>query len=139
MKTKVQHNVLTISEMTKRPNKMCAEIIDIDNIVLTEDLIRKLRASKSMFNKSTYVQILCGGVRYNVEGVDHLKNGKIQDNLDITTVLRDIERRARSERQAHKARRRSHKAIMNNKNKDRSIFGAAVLFQILSIESAILK
>ena len=81
MKTKVQHNVLTISEMTKRPNKMCAEMIDIDNIVLTEDLIRKLRASKSMFNKSTYVQILCGGVRYNVEGVDHLKNGKYRITL----------------------------------------------------------
>ena len=81
MKTKVQHNVLTISEMTKRPNKMCAETIDIDNIVLTEDLIRKLRASKSMFNKSTYVQILCGGVRYNVEGVDHLKNGKYRITL----------------------------------------------------------
>lgn len=81
MKTKVQHNVLTISEMTKRPNKMCAEIIDIDNIVLTEELIRKLRASKSMFNKSTYVQILCGGVRYNVEGVDHLKNGKYRITL----------------------------------------------------------
>ncbi len=50
MKTTVPHNVLTISEMTKRPNKINSEVIDIDNIVLDEALIRKLRASKSMFN-----------------------------------------------------------------------------------------
>ncbi len=81
MKTKVPHNVLTISEMTKRPNKINAEIIDIDNIILTEDNIKKLRASRSMFNKSTYVQILCGGVRYNVEGLDRLKNGKYRLTL----------------------------------------------------------
>lgn len=81
MKTKVPHNVLTISEMTKRPNKIRAEVIDIDNIVLDDELIRKLRASKSMFNKSTYVQILCGGIRYNVEGVDRLKNGKYRITL----------------------------------------------------------
>ena len=60
---------------------MNAEVIDIDNIVLTEELIRKLRASKSMFNKSTYVQILCGGIRYNVEGVDRMKNGKYRITL----------------------------------------------------------
>ena len=81
MKTKVPHNVLTISEMTKRPNKIRAEVIDIDNIVLDDELIKKLRASKSMFNKSTYVQILCGGIRYNVEGVDRLKNGKYRITL----------------------------------------------------------
>ncbi|MCI8388667.1 MAG: hypothetical protein HFE63_09405 [Clostridiales bacterium] len=81
MKTKVPHNVLTISEMTKRPNKICAELVDIDNIVLTDEFIKKLRASKSMFNKSTYVQILCGGVRYNVESVDRMKNGKYRINL----------------------------------------------------------
>lgn len=81
MKTKVPHNVLTISEMTKRPNKIRAEVIDIDNIVLDDELIKKLRASKSMFNKSTYVQILCGGIRYNVEGVDRLKNGKYMITL----------------------------------------------------------
>ncbi len=34
-----------------------------------------------MFNKSTYVQIMCGGVRYNVEGVDRLKNGKYRITL----------------------------------------------------------
>ena len=81
MKTKVPHNVLTISEMTKRPNKICAEVIDIDNIVLTDEIIKKLRMSKSMFNKTTYVQILCGGVRYNVEGVDRLKNGRYRITL----------------------------------------------------------
>ena len=81
MKTTVPHNVLTISEMTKRPNKINSEVIDIDNIILDEELIRKLRASKSMFNKSTYVQILCGGVRYNVEGVDRMKNGKYRITL----------------------------------------------------------
>ena len=75
MKTKVPHNVLTIAEMTKRPNKINAEVIDIDNLLLTEENIKKLRMSKSMFNKTTYVQILCGGVRYNVDGVDKLKNG----------------------------------------------------------------
>ncbi len=81
MKTKVPHNVLTISEMTKRPNKLNAEIIDVDNLVLTDEVIKKLRLSKSMFNKSTYVQIVCGGVRYNVEGVDRMKNGKYKISL----------------------------------------------------------
>ena len=81
MKTKVPHNVLTISEMTKRPNKISAEIIDIENIVLTDEIIKKLRLSKSMFNKTTYVQIICGGVRYNVEGVDRMKNGRYRLTL----------------------------------------------------------
>ncbi len=81
MKTNVQHNVLTISEMTKRPNKISAEVIDIDNIVLTDDIIKKLRQSKSMFNKTTYVQIMCGGIRYNVEGVDRMKNGRYRLTL----------------------------------------------------------
>lgn len=81
MKTKIPHNVLTISEMTKRPNKILSEVIDIDNIILTDELITKLRHSKSMFNKSTYVRIECGGIRYNVEGVDRMKNGKYRISL----------------------------------------------------------
>ncbi len=81
MKTQVPHNILTISEMTKRPSRLSAEVIDIDSIVLTDELVKKLRASKSMFNKSTYVQILLGGVRYNVEGVDRMKNGKFRITL----------------------------------------------------------
>jgi len=60
---------------------MNAEVIDISNIILTESLLKKLRASKSMFNKSTYVQILCNGVRCNVEGVDRVKNGKYRITL----------------------------------------------------------
>lgn len=81
MKTKIPHNVLTISEMTKRPNKISSEVIDIDSLILTDELITKLRHSKSMFNKSTYVRIECGGVRYNVEGVDRMKNGKYRISL----------------------------------------------------------
>ena len=81
MKTSVPHNVLTISEMTKRKNKMNAELLDVDSIILTEDIIKKLRASRSIHNKSTYVQILCGGVRYNVEGLDRLKNGRYRLTL----------------------------------------------------------
>ena len=81
MKTSVPHNVLTISEMTKRKNKLNAQIIDIDSIILTEEIIKMLRASRSMFNKSTYVQILCGGVRYNVEGLDRMKNGRYRLTL----------------------------------------------------------
>lgn len=81
MKTKVPHNVLTISEMTKRPNKLSSETLDVDNIILTDEVIKKLRLSKSMFNKSTYVQIMCGGVKYNVEGVDRMKNGKYRITL----------------------------------------------------------
>ncbi len=81
MKTTVPHNVLTISEMTKRPSRISAEIIDVDNLILSDELIKKLRASKSMFNKTTYIQILCGGIRYNVEGVERLKNGKIRIGL----------------------------------------------------------
>ena len=81
MKTKVPHNVLTIAEMTKRPNKISAEVIDVDSLVLTDEMIKKLRMSKSMFNKSTYVQILCGGIKYNVESVDRLKDGKYRISL----------------------------------------------------------
>ena len=81
MKTKVPHNVLTIAEMTKRPNKISAEVIDVDSLVLTDEMIKKLRMSKSMFNKSTYVQILCGGVKYNIEDVERLKNGKYRISL----------------------------------------------------------
>ena len=81
MKTNVPHNVLTISEMTKRPNKISAETIDVDSLVLTDEVIKKLRQSRSMFNKTTYVQILCGGIRYNVEGVDLMKNGRYRLTL----------------------------------------------------------
>ncbi len=81
MKNTVPHNILTISEMTKRPMKVSVEVIDAENIILTNDIIKKLRLSKSMFNKSTYVQVLCGGVKYNVEGVDLLKNGKYRITL----------------------------------------------------------
>lgn len=90
MKTKVPHNVLTIAEMTKRPNKISAEVIDVDSLVLTDEMIKKLRMSKSMFNKSTYVQILCGGVKYNVESVDRLKDGKYRISLisaDFAAIL----------------------------------------------------
>ncbi len=81
MKTKVPHNVLTIAEMTKRPNKISAEVIDVDSLTLTDEMIKKLRMSKSMFNKSTYVQILCGGVKYNVEDVLRLRDGKYRISL----------------------------------------------------------
>ena len=73
MKNKVPHNVLTISEMTKRPNRINAEIIEADGLVLTEELIKKLRASSSMFNKSVYVQLLYGNLRFNIERVESVR------------------------------------------------------------------
>ena len=84
MRTKVPHNVLTISEMTKRPNRISFEVIDLEEMVLTEDLIKKLRASSNMFNKSTYVQVMHDGVKYNVESVDKQRTGKYKISLIST-------------------------------------------------------
>lgn len=84
MRTKVPHNVLTISEMTRRPNRIKNEVIALDNLVLTEEVIKKLRASSSMFNKTTYIQILHDGVKYNIENVDRQKSGKYKISLIST-------------------------------------------------------
>lgn len=84
MRTKVPHNVLTISEMTKRPNRINVEVIGVDDLVLTDTVIKKLRASSSMFNKTTYVQILHDGVKYNVERVDRKKDGDYRISLIST-------------------------------------------------------
>ena len=84
MRTKVPHNVLTISEMTKRPNRITVEVIELKELVLTEETIRKLRASSSMFNKTTYVQVLHDGVKYNIESVDKQKNNKYKISLIST-------------------------------------------------------
>lgn len=84
MRTKVPHNVLTISEMTRRPNRIKNEVIALDNLVLTEEVIKKLRASSSMFNKTTYIQILHDGVKYNIENVDKQKSGKYKISLIST-------------------------------------------------------
>ena len=84
MRTKVPHNVLTISEMTKRPNRINVEVIELEDLVLTDETIKKLRASSSMFNKTTYIQILHDGVKYNIENVDRQKNGKYKISLIST-------------------------------------------------------
>ena len=84
MRTKVPHNVLTISEMTKRPNRINVEVVGINDLILTDETIRKLRASSSMFNKSTYIQVLHDGVKYNIESVDKQKNGKYKVSLIST-------------------------------------------------------
>lgn len=73
--------------MTKRPNRISLEVIDSEDMVLTDELIKKLRASSSMFNKSTYVQVQRDGVRYNVESVDRLKNGAYRISLISTVAL----------------------------------------------------
>lgn len=86
MRTKVPHNVLTISEMTKRPNRINLEVIDLNAIILTDEMIKKLRASSSMFNKTTYVQILHDGIKYNVESVDRQRGGKYKILLISTTA-----------------------------------------------------
>ena len=67
--------------MTKRPNKINLEIIELNDMVLDSETVKKLRASSSMFNKSTYVQVSYGGVRYNVESVDRQKTGKYRISL----------------------------------------------------------
>ena len=48
MRTNVPHNVLTLSEMTKRPNRITFEVIELGDMILTEDMIKKLRASSNM-------------------------------------------------------------------------------------------
>ena len=84
MRTKVPHNVLTISEMTKRPNRINVEVIELEELVLTDETIKKLRASSSMFNKTTYIQILHDGVKYNIESVDKQKSNKYKISLIST-------------------------------------------------------
>lgn len=86
MRTKVPHNVLTISEMTKRPNRINLEVIDLNRIILTDEMIKKLRASSSMFNKTTYVQILHDGVKYNIESVDRQRGGQYKILLISTSA-----------------------------------------------------
>lgn len=73
--------------MTKRPNHINAEVMPLEDIVLTDDLVKKLRASSSMFNKSTYVQIMYNGVKYNVEGVDRQRGGGYRITLISTVAL----------------------------------------------------
>ncbi len=81
MRTKVPHNVLTISEMTRRKNNIEVEVLFREELVLNNELIKKLRASSSMFNKSVYVQIYYEGERYNVARVDRQKNGQYRIGL----------------------------------------------------------
>ncbi|MCR5263586.1 MAG: hypothetical protein K6D94_06910 [Clostridiales bacterium] len=90
MKSKVPHNVLTLSEMTKRRNSLSVETMPLEDIILSDDTIRKLRASSSMFQK-TYVQITYGGEKYNIERVDRQKNGNYRIgliNTNSTVILR---------------------------------------------------
>ncbi|NLZ36293.1 MAG: hypothetical protein GX897_02285 [Clostridiales bacterium] len=81
MRTKVPHNLLTISEMTRRKNNIEVEVLFLEELVLNNELIKKLRASSSMFNKSVYVQIYYEGERYNVARVDRQKNGQYRIGL----------------------------------------------------------
>ena len=67
MKSNVPHDILTISELTRRKNRISSETIPVEDLILTEDTVQKLRASSSMFNKSVYIQLLHDGKRYNVE------------------------------------------------------------------------
>ncbi len=84
MRTNVPHNVLTLSEMTKRPNRITFETVELSDIVLDNETIRKLRASSNMFNKSTYVQVMYEGMKYNVESVDKQRSGKYKLSLIST-------------------------------------------------------
>jgi hypothetical protein len=70
--------------MTKRPNRINAETMNLDDLRLTVDIIKKLRASSSMFNKTTYIQILHDGIKYNIERVDKLKTGSYKITLIST-------------------------------------------------------
>ena len=81
MQSKVPHDILTISEMTRRPCRTVSELIDVEDMVLTEELVKKLRASSSMFNKRIYVQLMYRGIRYNVERVDRMTDGQYRISL----------------------------------------------------------
>ncbi|NLB15760.1 MAG: hypothetical protein GX827_02995 [Clostridiales bacterium] len=81
MRTKVPHNLLTLSQMTRRKNNIEVEVISLEELVLNSELIKKLRASSSMFNKTTYIQIFYDGERYNIERVDRQKNGNYRIGL----------------------------------------------------------
>ena len=59
---------------------MMVETVPLEDIILSDDTIRKLRASSSMFQK-TYVQITYGGEKFNIERVDRQKNGNYRIGL----------------------------------------------------------
>jgi len=67
--------------MTRRKNNIEVEVLFLEELVLNNELIKKLRASSSMFNKSVYVQIYYEGERYNVARVDRQKNGQYRIGL----------------------------------------------------------
>ena len=74
MRTNIPYNVLTISEMNKTKNNIRKENIEFDNLVLDKETVKKLRASSSMFNKTTFLKIEKDFKKYNVESIH--KSGK---------------------------------------------------------------
>ena len=93
MRTKVPHNLLTLSQMTRRKNNIEVEVISLEELVLNSELIKKLRASSSMFNKTTYVQIY-------YDGENTISKGWIVENGNYLIGLKQdilfiIERSAR--------------------------------------------
>jgi len=87
MRTNIPYNVLTISEMNKTKNSIRKENIQLDDLVLDKETVKKLRASSSMFNKTIFLKIEKDFQKYNVESIH--KSGK----KDYTIMLISSEAR----------------------------------------------
>ena len=87
MRTNIPHNVLTISEMTKTKNNIKYETIELGDLVLDHETVKKLRASSSMFNKSVFVKIEKDFQKYNVESI-HKNKKKIYTVMLISSSAR---------------------------------------------------
>jgi len=75
MRTNIPYNILTISEMNKTKNNIRQENINYNDLILDRETVKKLRASSSMFNKTTFVKIEKDLKKYNVESI-HKSGGK---------------------------------------------------------------
>ena len=87
MRTNIPYNILTISEMNKTKNSIRKENIQLDDLVLDKETVKKLRASSSMFNKTIFLKIEKDFQKYNVESIH--KSGK----KDYTLMLISSEAR----------------------------------------------
>lgn len=81
MQNRIPHDVLMPAEMTRRKSRTVSEILEVGSLVLTDEIVKKLRASSSMSNKRTYVQLMHEGIRYNVGGIDKARSGHYRISL----------------------------------------------------------
>jgi len=87
MRTNIPYNILTISEMNKTKNTIRKENIALDDLVLDNETIKKLRASSSMFNKTVFIKIEKDFQQFNVESI-HRSGNKAYTLMLISSEAR---------------------------------------------------